>query len=81
MRSSGCARNSASLDKRQHHKRDEGAMKNKKKVEEAILAVAFHMNQCAACIESLLKAGDSKADPVCAEYQRLKAAAKTLAGR
>jgi hypothetical protein len=56
-------------------------MKNKKKVEEAILSIAAHMSQCATCVESLLSAGDSKADPVCAEYQRLKAAAKALAGR
>jgi hypothetical protein len=54
-------------------------MKNKKKVEETILAIAAHMSQCATCIESLLSAGASKADPVCAEYQRLKAAAKALA--
>jgi hypothetical protein len=57
-----------------------GPMKNKKRVEEALLAIAVHMNQCAACIESLF-AGDSMADPVCAEYRRLKAAAKVLAGR
>ena len=61
--------------------RDEGAMMNKKKVEAAILAIAFHMRQCPTCVEALLSAGDSKADPVCAEYQRLKAAAKALAGR
>jgi len=56
-------------------------MKNKKRVEEALFAVAVHMNGCAVCIESLLSAGDSKADPACAEYQRLKMAAKALAGR
>jgi len=56
-------------------------MKNKKKVEEAILAIAAHMSQCATCVESLLMAGGSKADPVCAEYQRLKATAKALTGR
>jgi Ni,Fe-hydrogenase I small subunit len=56
-------------------------MRNKKKVEEALLAIAFHMKKCAACVESLLSAGDSKADPTCTEYQRLKAVAKALAGR
>lgn len=55
-------------------------MKNKKKVEEAIFSIAAHMSQCATCVESLLSAGDSKADPGCAEYQRLKAAAKSAVG-
>jgi hypothetical protein len=54
---------------------------NKKKVEEALLTIASHMSQCATCIEALLSAGSSKADPICAEYQRLKATAKELAGR
>jgi hypothetical protein len=46
------------------------------------LAVAAHMRDCATCIESLLEAGgESKADPVCSEYQRLKAKAKALAGQ
>jgi hypothetical protein len=54
-------------------------MKNKKKVEAAILAIAAHMRQCPACVESLLSAGDSMANPICAEYQRLKATAKALA--
>lgn len=56
-------------------------MKNKKKVEAAIFAIARHMSQCATCVEALCSAGDSKADPACAEYQRLKAVAKELAGR
>lgn len=56
-------------------------MKNKKKVEEKLLALALHMQQCAICIDSLLSAGASKADPACAEYRRLKAEAKTLAER
>ncbi len=56
-------------------------MKNKKKVEDALLTIALHMRQCATCIEALCSAGEAKADPACAEYQRLKRAAKELAGR
>ena len=56
-------------------------MKNKKAVEDAIFSIAKHMSQCSACVEALVSAGDAKADPGCAEYQRLKAVAKALADR
>lgn len=56
-------------------------MMNKKKVEETLLALAVHMQQCTTCVESLLSAGDSKADPPCDEYRQLKAVAKAWAGR
>ncbi len=55
-------------------------MKNKQKVEAAILAIAAHMRQCTACVEALVRAGAGTANPTCAEYQRLKAVAKALAG-
>ena len=54
---------------------------NKKKVEAALLEIAAHMRQCITCVEALLSAGDSKANPACAEYKRLKAIAKKLAGQ
>lgn len=51
----------------------------KKIIEEAVFAIAFHMKGCAACIWSVLQ--DAKAEPPCAEYRRLKDEAKAKAGR
>jgi len=56
-------------------------MRNKKKVEDALFTIALHMRQCRTCIQALCSADGSKADPACAEYQRLKKVAKELAGR
>ena len=52
---------------------------NKKKIEAAIFALAGHMQQCVTCVAELVRAGASKADPPCADYQRMKASLKALA--
>jgi hypothetical protein len=60
---------------------DATKMMNKKKIEDVLFTIALHMRQCPTCLETVLTAGDARADPNCPEYQRLKGIAKKLAGK